>query len=451
LNSTPKRLILLELNEINFDVVENYIALDAMRFPSLKKLLNCPKIRTTSEKSYDELEPWIQWTSVHTCKQFAEHSIFRLGDMVGSGIPQIFEQLEIAGYKVGAISPMNTENRLKSPSYFMPDPWTKTQSDPSWWSRMLTQVITQTVNENAKSHITAKSGLLLTLGLLRFARIEHYKKYISLIVASRHKPWLKALVLDLFLHDIHWSMFNCKMPNFSVLFLNAGAHIQHHYFFNADPIRKVSAGKNPTWYVSNDEDPIADMLDIYDMIVGQYFSRMDTEIVLATGLSQKPYDRIKFYYRLNNHAEFLQDLGIKFNNVLPRMTRDFLIEFESNNQALSAQKLLASIRVSEENIPLFGEIDNRGRSLFVTLTYPHQITKSTQYRAIDRELPLLPKVSFVAIKNGMHQEEGFAFFSAGIASKAPKNGAHVASLGKAVLEYFDIGDSLKRTLYSFSK
>lgn len=441
MNKSKKQLILLELNEVNFDIVEHYVALDAARFPSLKNLLAGPQIRTSCEKQYKELEPWIQWASVHTSKTYAEHGVFRLGDMVGSGVPQIFEQLEQAGYKVGAISPMNAENRLRHPAYFIPDPWTQTPADPSWWSQSLGQAVSQTVNENAKSHITKKSALQVFLGLLRFARVRHYQRYLSLIAASRRKPWLKALVLDLLLHDVHWTMFKSKKPNFSTLFLNAGAHIQHHYFFNAEPLRKNSFPKNPVWYVAEDEDPLGDVLGLYDMIVGEYFARSDANVLLATGLAQKPYDRVKFYYRLNAHADFLRGLGIKFSGVFPRMTRDFLIEFENEQQALAAQDALSSVRVDGDDAPLFGEIDNRGNSLFVTLTYPKEITVATQYRVGDRKLLLLPEVSFVAIKNGMHQEKGFAFFTPGVASKAPIDGAHVASLGKTVLDYFDLTGS----------
>lgn len=436
MNKSTKQLILLELNEINFDIVQKYVAADAAQFPSLKKLLSGAQIRTTCEKQYEELEPWIQWASVHTCMTYAEHGVFRLGDIVGSGIPQIFEQLEQAGYKVGAISAMNAENRLKQPAYFIPDPWTQTPTDSSWWSQSLGQAVSQAVNDNAKAHITAKSALQVVLGLLRFARVGHYQKYLSLVTASRRKPWLKALVLDLLLHDVHWTMFNNNKPNFSTLFLNAGAHIQHHYFFNAEPIRKNSTNKNPTWYVAEDDDPLADVLGLYDMIVGEYFARTDTDVLLATGLAQKPYDRIKFYYRLNTHVDFLRGLGIVFSGLFPRMTRDFLIEFENAQQALAAQSVLASIRVDDHDAPLFGEIDNRGNSLFVTLTYPHEITASTHYRVGDRKLPLLPEVSFVAIKNGMHQEEGFAFFSPGIAPYAPIDKAHVAQLGTSIKNYF---------------
>jgi len=155
-------------------------------------------------------------------------------------------------------------------------------------------------------------------------------------------------------------------------------------------------------------------------------------------LAQKPYDRVKFYYRLNTHADFLRGLGITFNGVFPRMTRDFLIDFENNQQAQAAQNMLASVRVVDGNEPLFGEIDNRGNSLFVTLTYPKEITAKTMYQVGDRKAGLLPEVSFVAIKNGMHQEEGFAFFTQGASKYAPADYSHVAELGAAIKEFFGL-------------
>jgi hypothetical protein len=433
-----KRLILIELNEINFEVVEKYVAADAGRFPALTKLLNAARIRTTSEENYEQLEPWIQWPSVHTGRTFAEHGIFRLGDVVGTNTPQIFEQLEQAGRKVGVISAMNAENRLSNPAYFVPDPWTQTPSDGSWWSRILTEAISQTVNDNAQARITSKSALQIALALLRFARPNHYGRYLQLVMSSRKKRWLKPLLLDLLLHDVHWSMFNKKRPDFSTLFLNAGAHIQHHYFFNAEPLRSEVSNKNPLWYVKTSDDPVADVLGLYDLIVGEYFSRTDTEIILATGLAQKPYDRLKFYYRLNAHADFLRSLGIEFTGLYPRMTRDFLIEFDTETQASAAQAILADIQVRPDGCALFGEIDNRGKSLFVTLTYPEEITDSTEYVVGNNAQLLKPVISFVAIKNGMHQAQGFAFFTSGIKAHAPKDMAHVSSLGKCILSYFDV-------------
>lgn len=433
-----KELILLELNEINFDLVAKYIELMPNCFPALNRLLKGERIRTVSELNYSELEPWIQWPSVHTGKTFAEHKIFRLGDMVGASVPQIFELVESAGFKVGSISAMNAENRLKSPAYFIPDPWTQTPSDKSWWSRSLTQAVSQAVNDNAKSKITFKSALIVAIGLVRFARVKNYLTYLKLISGVFGRSWNRALVLDLFLHDIHLTMFESRRPGFSTLFLNAGAHIQHHYFYNSQAIKKEIKQVNPAWYISSDADPLADVLSLYDSIVDDYMGRADVEVILATGLAQKPYDYVKFYYRLNAHADFLSNLGLKFVGVFPRMTRDFLVEFSDEAEALKAQEVLSDIHVDGDNAALFGEIDNRGRSLFVTLTYPKEVTDSTSYVFQGSVNPLKPHVSFVAIKNGMHQAEGFAFFSDGLKCIAPEDGAHVASLGKMIAKYFGV-------------
>ena len=65
---------------------------------------------------------------------------------------------------------------------------------------------------------------------------------------------------------------------------------------------------------------------MYDTILKSYLELVDKgySIIFATGLSQEPYDRIKFYYRLKNHNSFLKKVGIKFNYIQKLMTRDFL-------------------------------------------------------------------------------------------------------------------------------
>ena len=231
-------------------------------------------------------------------------------------------------------------------------------------------------------------------------------------------------------------MFNSKEPNFSTLFLNACAHIQHHYLFNSKAISSFVELKNPDWYLDKDDDPLEDVLELYNLIIGELFSCVDSEVVVATGLSQVPYDRIKFYYRLKNHSAFLTSLGIKFLSVLPRMTRDFLIEFKDETLAADAEIILKNILVINSTEPLFGLIDNRGSSLFVTLTYSCEITELTYINVNNIKLFLLPQVSFVAIKNGMHSGEGFAFFSNGVSSFIPTNALHVAELGNIILNFF---------------
>lgn len=432
-----KPLILLELNEINFDLVKSYLSKFPGRFVGFEKLLANKGIHTSSEAAYEELEPWIQWASVHTGKSYAEHKLFRLGDVVGSQVPQIFERLEKAGVTIGCISPMNAENRLVNPAYFIPDPWTKTPTDDSWWSKRLGSAVAQAVNDNAQSKITKASALSILLGLIRFAKFKHYPLYFKLASKSAGASWRRALVLDLFLHDLHTSFFKNKKPQFSTLFLNAGAHIQHHYFLNSPLVSSKAKFKNPDWYISPKLDPFSEMLEVYDRIIEEYLAHDKSELIVATGLSQLPYDRIKYYYRLKDHFDFIKKIGIDFLDIHPRMTRDFLITFASIEDAAKAQNILSDLRLSGKTEALFGEIENRGKELFVTLTYPDEILETDVLKSGLVNLKMLIEVAFVAIKNGMHQSKGFAFFTPGVAKFALENGSHVKGLYSTILNYFN--------------
>ena len=181
------------------------------------------------------------------------------------------------------------------------------------------------------------------------------------------------------------------------------------------------------------------MLALYDTIIGEYLALPDTEVMVVTGLAQKPYDRIKYYWRLKDHAGFLKAVGINCRNVIPRMTRVFLIEFDSREQAAAAQEKLSQMVVTLDGEPLFGEIDNRGDSLFVTLTYPHEIGEDATVLVGGAAARIKPFTTFVAIKNGMHQAEGFAFFTPGVAKFAPADRSHVKEIYGTVMGYFGVG------------
>ena len=67
--SQKKRLVLLELNEINFDAVKCYVN-QGLSLPGFTKILNSHFFTTQAETEYEQLEPWIQWPSIHTGKTF---------------------------------------------------------------------------------------------------------------------------------------------------------------------------------------------------------------------------------------------------------------------------------------------------------------------------------------------------------------------------------------------
>lgn len=398
-------VLLLALNELNVDHVRSYVAKG--KLPVFGRLIAEHGVtETTSEKNYDELEPWIQWVTAQTGLALAEHGVFRLGDIIRTDIPQIWEVLESQGLAVGAISPMNAKNRCGSAAFFVPDPWTDTPVTGSPLMRNFHKAIARSVNENATSRLTASSAFWLAAGMAAYARPANYARYASLVVsAMRGRSWAKALVLDLVLADIFVSRVKRRRVDFASLFLNAGAHIQHHYMFNASVYDGPHV--NPEWYISSEEDPVLEVYEIYDAIVGQIQERNpDARLLLATGLHQDPHSETTFYWRLRDHAAFLKRIGVMADRVHPLMSRDFVVDCSDIRAAAAAERRLASVR-SADGTPLF-EIDNRGRNLFVMLTWPHDIPAGFRYFVDDEpQARLREEVAFVAIKNGRHNGTGY--------------------------------------------
>ena len=401
------KTILLGLNELNFDYIKFYINQGLL--PNFKKIFEIqPPIETVSENDYKLLEPWVQWVTIHSGKSYKEHNIFRLGDIVNNPeLSQIFEELEAEGLSVGAVSPFNAENRLKKPSFFVPDPWTKTNPSGNWIVKALYEAVHQSVNDNAKSKLNFKSMISLGLGLLLYVPLLRWSHYLKTIFKLR-KPGAKALILDSLLADVHLTLLKKHKPDFSNLFLNSGAHIQHHYLFNS----KAYQGnlKNPDWYCPDGFDPLIQILSEYDYQIGKILKLKDVKLIIATGLHQQPHEHLTFYWRLKEHVKFAEMIGIKnFSEILPRMSRDFLVKFKNKTDALNAENLLNSFYAFKDDIKIF-EVDNRGESLFVELVYPNDIKDNDSIYSKELDLKLESfkfYIAFVAIKNGEHNGIGY--------------------------------------------
>lgn len=387
-----KKLLFLELNEVNFEFVEHYAQRGAL--PTFARLLAAHGYaRTASETVYELIEPWIQWFTVHTGLPYGEHKVFRLGDGPQAPARQIWEELAARGLKVGAFSPMNAGNRLADAAFFIPDPWTKTGVAAPALMRGAYEAICQAVGDNAEGRIGGGAALRLAGGLLAYAHPLHWPQYAQLGALGLKRRWARAVFLDRFLADCFLRLWKRTRPDFATLFLNGAAHLQHHYLFNSAAYH--GPFRNPPWYLPAGTDPVLEIYRLYDRIVGEALALDPSlRVMMATGLHQDPVDAPVFYWRLRDHAGFLRRLGCAFERVEPRMSRDFLVVCADAAAAARTEKVLQGQK-APDGVPLF-EVDNRGASLFVTLSYPHDIPA-----------PLAAEVVFVAIKNGRHNGIGY--------------------------------------------
>ena len=400
-----KKLILVSLNELNFDLIDRYIKkYNLSSFEHIKKKIT----NTSSESEYKLLEPWIQWLSIYLGLKAKDHGIFRLGNGIKTKNQSIFQILEKRGIKVGAISPMNIENNLVNPAYFIPDPWTNTTTSGGYWHNLVCDSISQLVKNNARKRLSIKNYLKFFIVFLRFSSLKNFGTYIQLFFKGIKKKWYRSLFLDFFLHELQLKLLKTNKANFSNIFFNSIAHIQHHYFFNSE-VFADSLKKNPKWYISENEDPLKDALIIFNKILDDYLKiEKEYSLIIATGLRQVPYDTQKFYYRLRNHKKFFDNFNLKFEKIQELMSRDFVIEFKTSSECDNAAKIISEIKTTD-NKKLFGDFDINENKLFLSLIFNEEILNQEIITKNKKSFSFKNFVDFVAIKNGMHDSKGYLY------------------------------------------
>lgn len=397
--------ISLELNELNFHYIESYVA-DG-RLPTFGRLLrDCQLFETIAENQYPHLEPWIQWPTVYTGKTFAQHGIFRLGDAVYKPHIQIWERLECHRCKVGAISPMNAANRCAHPDFFLPDPWTNTPSTADRRTEKLFCLVRDAVINNASSDLsTFGLGRQILSLALPYLNSSSFARFLAILPTARKHKWAKAAFLDALLADLFLSLVAQHGTQYASLFLNAAAHIQHHHTYDSAVYQ--GERRNPAWYSSaagNDVDPLLFIYGVYDRILAQFLAQPNFHLLITTGLSQVPNERNHYQYRIVDFDGFMTMIGLEGVRVEPRMSRDFLLVFESAEAARTGVEALD--RIVCRGKPLLN-LEDRGETLFCQVAYfgPPEGLKEIAIDSVSGDYS--DKFVLVSIENAIHQTIGY--------------------------------------------
>ena len=116
-------VILLELNELSPSLMSRFMG--EGKLPNFQRLYNEAHVYITdAEENPPNLEPWIQWVTVHSGLPYREQGIFHLGD--GHKLKQkcVWDLLSDAGLRVGVCGSMNVRYDSPLNGYLLPDPWT---------------------------------------------------------------------------------------------------------------------------------------------------------------------------------------------------------------------------------------------------------------------------------------------------------------------------------------
>lgn len=414
------RIIQLELNEISIEIIKKLIIKEQL--PNFAKVCSSwHHCITTSEQTYEHLEPWIQWITAHTGKTFAEHQIFHLSDAEKLQYPQIWESLSHHGVESAIIGSMNSRKGDAKDGIFFPDPWTKDGAAYPKYLQPLWDLISRKVQGHATQGLSIADIMSGLKTCLKFRLpINLYKKiFIQLLsqTLNSQKKWRLAAIFDLFLAEIFFSILKNTNFGFYTLFLNSVAHYQHHHWRRFDPDLFNKDVQCPDSQIS--DDPILYGYKLYDHILGKLINlahHSNTLIIIASGLSQKPFIEKEHeggmnYYRLRNHQQFLHKLGLDFVKAYSLMSRDWQVVCDDPLKLQTALKTLQELKVNGES--LFKITINTVDSFHVETAITKQILKETMIQHVNGESfdNFNNNFSNIAVKSGHHTGEGCLWFS----------------------------------------
>lgn len=359
-----QKVILVEFNELCPALLDQWMGSGTL--PNFKRLHDASDVFITVPDVEEpvNLEPWIQWYSIHTGLPFAQHHVFHLTDGPRAGHPDIWSILHDSGKSVWNCSSMNAKQFSFPGSAYLPDPWCTTeQSHPHELNTFHKFVSNQVREYSNKSRGVGVSDMLKFLifmvrnGLRPSTVVAVVKQYLSEFRTSGKTSWQRVALQDRFLFDVFSSYYKRLQPDFSTYFANSTAHLQHSFWRHMEPEKFMVKPSQ------DDSDRYSDAIQFgyqqMDRLLGDILrvAGPDTRVIFASALSQQPYLKYEHigghnFYRPRNIEKLFEKLALRFVTLQPVMTHQFLVKFGDDESAAAARSLLASLTVDGK--PIFG-------------------------------------------------------------------------------------------------
>jgi hypothetical protein len=239
--SHAAKLLVIELNEFEPEHLRK--AAERLGLPNILRVLSLPHASTTTDDLIEHkgLDPWVQWVNVHTGKPSSVHGVRRLGQTRNQQTEQVWNRLADLGHSWGVWSAMNApRGPAKGCAFFMPDPWSfEERAYPEHLNDFL-----DLPRYVGKNYLDLDRGRAL-IHALRFTRGMIAPQWwgpsfrlVSKMVANLPRTGASVhtftTLLDYFSTLVFTSLRRRHNPDFSLIFLNCIAHLQHQFWFDID-------------------------------------------------------------------------------------------------------------------------------------------------------------------------------------------------------------------------
>lgn len=351
----PTRMIVLEFNELCPDLISEFMARGLL--PGFRQLHDRATVFTTHAGEVPpNLDPWIQWPTVHSGMTFGQHKIFDLGEGYKLQEKCIAELLSDAGISVGVFGSMNMNYRELN-GYFIPDPWNRLGRASPDSLQPFYRVIAQQVQESSRddaftlADMTRFGWFMLRNGLTPGAAMAIVRQLVRERL-DRGVRWRRASLLDDVQYDLFRHLNRHHRVRFATFFSNSTAHYQHYYWRHMNP--EIFAVGPP----AEDHESLGGAIlygyqSMDRMIRRTLADYPDATIVLCTALSQRPWaDTTKCAFRPRNFDALLAFAQIDPRSVTvkPVMAEQFHLAFASPESLQRGESSLQNLFLEDRQV-----------------------------------------------------------------------------------------------------
>lgn len=367
------KVLLLEFNEICPSLLDRWLRIG--KLPNFRRFYEQSDVfvSTADETDPVNLEPWIQWYSIHTGLPYADHRVFHLTDGPAAGHVDLWQLVQQTGRSAMNCSSMNAKGFAGERAFFLPDPWCVVEACCPPEIEVYSKVVATLVQEYSNARVPLRwrdyAAFLRFLsghGLSSSSVLAVLEQLATEQLTSKDLTWRRVVLLDRLQYDLFAHYYRRLKPDFATFFSNSTAHLQHAYWRYMDPAPfsiKPSAEDGKLY-----GDAVLFGYEAMDRLIGRFLQLVDqdTVVILCSALSQQPFLRWEqkggqHFYRLHHVDDFLSILGVAPVKVEPVMTHQYLVRFADNEGLATARERLQALEMDGQ--PVCGISDAPGHAL----------------------------------------------------------------------------------------
>lgn len=321
--SSGKKLILVEMNEITWRLVDPLLAKGEL--PHFAKLIaRGARATPIAEEQGADLDPWVSWTTVYTGRPVSEHGVKFLEQPPETVQgPRIWDIVADAGKPVGIFgSIMSWPPRRDVKGFWVPGTFSPSHETFPAQLEPIQELNLSYTREHMPvgGDVRRRMGKLeLVLRLkalgLRVATLARIAGFFARSATGAAQAWEKVSMQPLINFDFFEKLWRRHQPAFATFHTNHVAHYQHRYWRSTDPAPFLE--KPDAEEVRKYGGAIAFGYRVADELLGRIIAMADkdTTIVVASGLAQQPYVTEEFrggrsVVRMRNVHQVLELIGV---------------------------------------------------------------------------------------------------------------------------------------------